>query len=101
MSSVKEFIANAIKDNKVVVFSKSSCPYCVKTKSTLSSLDIPFHAIELDKRADGADIQDELLALTKQRTVPNVFVNGKHIGGNDSTQAAIKDGSFQQAYESA
>ena len=48
MSSVKEFTANAIRDNKVVVFSKSSCPYCVKTKSTLSSLDIPFHAIELD-----------------------------------------------------
>lgn len=47
--------------------------------------------------AEGSAIQDVLLELTKQRTVPNVFVKGKHIGGNDATQAAIKDGSFQKA----
>jgi len=47
--------------------------------------------------SEGNDIQAVLLDLTKQRTVPNVFVNGKHIGGNDATQAAIKDGSFQAA----
>ncbi len=34
--------------------------------------------------ADGPEIQDLLLQLTKQRTVPNVFINGKHIGGCDS-----------------
>jgi glutaredoxin 3 len=34
--------------------------------------------------------------MTNQRTVPNVFVNGKHLGGNDATQAAIKDGSFMR-----
>ena len=123
MSSAREFAESAIRDNKVVVFSKSTCPFCIKTKTTLTGLNIPFHAIELDvsgyitlnysslpisnsiyviflclqQRADGGDIQDALLELTKQRTVPNVFVNGKHIGGNDATQAAIKDGSFQAA----
>lgn len=45
--------------------------------------------------ADGADIQAELLAMTGQRTVPSVFVNGEHIGGNDDTQAAIKSGTLQ------
>ena len=48
---------------------------------------------------EGADIQAALLEISKQRTVPNVFVNGKHIGGNDATQAAIKDGSFQIALQ--
>ena len=50
---------------------------------------------------EGAEIQAELLAMTKQRTVPNVFVNGKHIGGNDDTQAAIKSGAFQAAMKSS
>lgn len=35
--------------------------------------------------ADGPSIQQVLAELTNQRTVPNVFVNGTHIGGCDST----------------
>jgi glutaredoxin 3 len=38
--------------------------------------------------------------MTNQRTVPNVFVHGKHLGGNDVTQAAIKDGSFMKILQS-
>lgn len=48
MSSAREFAESAIRDNKVVVFSKSSCPFCIKTKTTLTGLNVPFHAIELD-----------------------------------------------------
>jgi len=36
---------------------------------------------------DGADIQDALAELTGQRTVPNIFINKKHIGGNSDLQA--------------
>lgn len=38
----------AIKDNKVMVFSKSYCPYCAKTKSTLDGLGIKYGLFELD-----------------------------------------------------
>lgn len=34
---------------------------------------------------DGPSIQQVLVELTNQRTVPNVFVNGTHVGGCDST----------------
>jgi glutaredoxin-related protein len=70
------------------------CPY-----SPFSS----FHAILVhtpnpkQNMKEGADIQSALQDITGQRTVPNVFVKGKHIGGNDATQAAIKNGSFQAA----
>lgn len=46
--AVKTLVANAIKENKVMVFSKSFCPYCSKTKNTLSGLNIEFTAFELD-----------------------------------------------------
>ena len=45
---------------------------------------------------EGAEIQANLLEKTGQRTVPNIFVKGKHLGGCDNTLAAIKDGSFQK-----
>lgn len=45
--------------------------------------------------ANGAEIQNALLAKTGQKTVPNVFVGGKHVGGASDTEAAFKDGSLQ------
>ena len=32
------------------------------------------------------------MAATGQKTVPNVFINGKHLGGASDTEAALKDG---------
>ncbi len=48
--------------------------------------------IELDRVKNGSKIQDELYRLTGQSTVPNVFVNNQHVGGNDDTQAAYRSG---------
>lgn len=50
----------------------------------------------LDQEAEGKEIQAALQEMTGQRTVPNVFVNGKHLGGCDDTMAAIASGSFQK-----
>ena len=77
------------------MFSKAFCPFCRKTKTLLEDLQIPFTVHELDEMADGADIQSALLDLSGQKTVPNVFVKGKHLGGNDAMQAAAKDGSLK------
>jgi glutaredoxin 3 len=83
---------------QVVIFSKSYCPYCTKTKQLFSGpvgKDYSVKVVELDKLKDGSDIQDELLAMTGQRTVPNVFIKGKHLGGNDDTHAALASGKLQ------
>jgi len=83
----------------VVVFSKSTCPFCRKTKTLLEDLKIPFTVYELNDMDNGADIQDSLKDLTGQRTVPSVFVKGNHVGGNDDLQAAAKDGKLQAMLE--
>jgi glutaredoxin 3 len=44
---------------------------------------------------DGNNIQREISAMTGQSTVPNVFVKGKHLGGNDDTHAALASGKLQ------
>mmetsp|Transcript_115268 Transcript_115268/g.325731 ORF Transcript_115268/g.325731 Transcript_115268/m.325731 type:complete len:138 (+) Transcript_115268:3-416(+) len=96
---IKSTINNAINNNNVMVFSKSTCPFCMMTKASLKKLNIDHNVLELDKSPEGSDIQAELLAMTGQRTVPNVFVKGKHLGGNDDTQAAIKSGKLQSMLE--
>lgn len=83
-----------VKDNAVVVFSKSYCPYCQKVKQLLTKLGAKQTVIELDVESDGNDIQKALAGWTGQRTVPSVFIGGKHIGGCDDTVAKNNSGNL-------
>lgn len=87
-------IESTIKSHDIVIFSKSYCPYCRKTKAFFENMNLPFHVLELDQHPQGSEIQQALLgtfsfqcftslnppypvtAKTGQRTVPNVFVKG-------------------------
>ncbi|XP_015879311.2 glutaredoxin [Ziziphus jujuba] len=81
-----------VSSNPVVVFSKTYCPYCVTVKQLFTQLGATFKVIELDTESDGSEIQSALAEITGQRTVPNVFIGGNHIGGCDNTKALHKDG---------
>jgi glutaredoxin 3 len=59
-------------------------------------MNIDAKVYELDNMDNGADIQSALLDISGQRTVPNVFVKGKHLGGNDDTQAAARSGKLEE-----
>ncbi|KAJ5959818.1 uncharacterized protein N7479_006968 [Penicillium vulpinum] len=86
MSAAKTRAQSLINDNAVVVFSKSYCPYCDSSKKLLDSLDAKYTTLELDLEEEGAAIQSALAEISSQRTVPNIFINKKHIGGNSDLQ---------------
>ncbi|KAI8143563.1 thioredoxin-like protein [Fennellomyces sp. T-0311] len=96
MATIEQFVEDAIKNNKVAVFSKSYCPYCARAKKLLQDLGVEFFVIELDKDANGAAIQDYLHKKTGQRTVPNIFIKEQHIGGCDDLFAAKSSGKLDQ-----
>ncbi|EFJ22817.1 hypothetical protein SELMODRAFT_104174 [Selaginella moellendorffii] len=81
LSKAKDIVAH----NPLVVFSKTYCPFCVKVKELFSSIGAQPKVVELDSEADGADLQAALAEWTGQRSVPSVFVGGKHVGGCDGT----------------
>ncbi|GAV67946.1 Glutaredoxin domain-containing protein [Cephalotus follicularis] len=81
LQKAKEIVAS----DPVVVFSKTYCPYCVSVKKLLDQLGATYKPYELDTESDGSDIQSALKEWTGQKTVPNVFIGGKHIGGCDAT----------------
>ena len=89
-------IKSTVAGSKVVVYSKSWCPFCQKTKGLFDDMGIEYTAVELDLLDDGQAIQEALLGLSGQRTVPNVFIGGAHLGGNDDTQRAAKSGKLQE-----
>ena len=51
----------------------------------------PF-VVELDEHELGPQLQDELLRLTGRRSVPNILINGKSIGGGDDMAALHEQG---------
>merc|ERR1719399_1184720 len=80
--SLEEQIKSTVAADKVVIYSKSYCPFCSKTKMLFDSMGVPYNAIELDLMDGGDAVQATLLDMTGQRTVPNVWVAGSHLGGN-------------------
>ena len=91
-----------VDSHKVVIFSKSYCPYCTAAKDLLlDEIKVEGAQVyELDQMDNGADIQAVLLEMTGQRTVPNIFVNQQHVGGNDNVQAAYRSGKLQELLNS-
>ncbi|OAD68720.1 hypothetical protein PHYBLDRAFT_117274, partial [Phycomyces blakesleeanus NRRL 1555(-)] len=79
----------------VQIFSKSYCPYCTRAKDIFDDLDVDYKALELNDHPEGPSIQQALQELTSQKTVPNIFVNQKHIGGYDALKSALDSGKLQ------
>ncbi|SCV02934.1 LANO_0G01134g1_1 [Lachancea nothofagi CBS 11611] len=94
-----------IKDNKIFVASKTYCPYCQATikllfeDKKLSKEQV--HLLQLDTMKEGAEIQDALQEITGQRSVPNIFISGKHIGGNSDLQALESSGKLDALLKKA
>ncbi|XP_047328540.1 glutaredoxin-C4 [Impatiens glandulifera] len=91
-SSASSLVKKTISSHPIVIFSKSYCPYCKKAKAVFKELKQEAYVVELDQRDDGWDIQDAVSQLVGRRTVPQVFINGKHIGGSDDTIEAYESG---------
>eukprot|EP00040_Diaphanoeca_grandis_P021700 m.115836 g.115836 ORF g.115836 m.115836 type:complete len:147 (-) comp28454_c0_seq1:193-633(-) len=83
-----------VAEGGITIFSKSFCPYCVSTKSLFKSMNVEFRVYEVNKMEEEREIMQQLYALTDQTSVPNVFINGVHLGGNSDAQLAAKDGSL-------
>ncbi|KAG8060284.1 hypothetical protein GUJ93_ZPchr0002g25370 [Zizania palustris] len=83
-----------VDSSAVVVFSKTYCPFCARVKQLLAQLGADYKAVELDVESDGPELQSALASWTGQKSVPNVFIKGKHIGGCDDTMAMHKGGNL-------
>ncbi|XP_014217871.1 glutaredoxin-C4-like isoform X2 [Copidosoma floridanum] len=97
MTITREDVKKLIASDKVVIFSKSTCPYCKKAKEIFQKLEQSFTAIELNeayKKDEMDTIQDILAEITGARTVPRVFINEEFIGGCSDIQQLNDSGAL-------
>jgi glutaredoxin 3 len=75
---------------KVEVYTTAYCPYCRQAKSLLKQKGVVFE--EIDVSGDGA-LREKMIELSGgRRTVPEIFINGKIVGGYDELRALEAEG---------
>ncbi|XP_048876818.1 glutaredoxin-1 [Brienomyrus brachyistius] len=98
----QEFVQSHIKGNKVVLFMKPPCPYCVMAKEVLLKYNFKpghFEMIDISGRNDMGSIQDYLQQITGARTVPRVFIGEKCVGGGTDVEELDNTGELQGLLE--
>ncbi|OTA99776.1 hypothetical protein M426DRAFT_67132 [Hypoxylon sp. CI-4A] len=79
-------LSDLLKKSPVVIFSKTFCPFSKRAKGILLdkySIDPAPYVVELDEHPMGKELQAKLATMTGRKTVPNIMINGKSVGGSD------------------
>ncbi len=79
---------------KVVVYGTARCPYCIRARALLDSKGIPYEDIRLDQQPE---YRAEMERLSNRRTVPQIFIDGNHVGGCDELYALEYAGELDSA----
>lgn len=68
----------------IEVYTTSMCPYCVMAKQLLDKKGVSYSEVYVDQ---DQDLMSEMMQRSKQRSVPQIFINDLHIGGFDDLSA--------------
>ena len=76
---------HAAAPRDITMFSREGCPYCARAKSMLHEAGIRFEELVLNRDFSESTIR----AVSGRSTVPQVFINGEHIGGSEELEAYL------------
>lgn len=82
----------------ILLYSAAVCPYCVAAKNFLKARGLDYREIRIDQDAEA---RAEMMARAKRTSVPQIFINGTHVGGFDDMVALDRVGHFQPLLEQA
>lgn len=99
-----EFVEQATSDtqNPIVLFALEWCEFCWSVRKLFAKLDIPYRAIDLDsvkyqENNLGGKIRAVLLDQLGSPTIPQIYIDGKHIGGATDLFALYSNGTFAES----
>ncbi|HEX3895287.1 MAG TPA: glutaredoxin 3 [Rudaea sp.] len=76
---------------KVEIYSSANCAYCLAAKNFLKQKGLDYAEIRID--TDPAE-REKMMARAQRRTVPQIFIDDRHVGGYDDLVKADRDGSL-------
>ena len=68
----------------VVMYSGEQCAYCMRARHLLEKKGVAFREIKVDQ---SAELRAQMEQLSQRRTIPQIFIHGRHIGGFDDLAA--------------
>lgn len=77
-----------IKDDKIVIYTWSTCPYCINAKRLLNEKNMKYTEKEVVKNKK---FLKEMKKKSGETSVPQVFINKKHIGGFTDLQKYLQN----------
>jgi glutaredoxin 3 len=82
----------------VTVYLSDWCPYCQRAKNLLSQKQVMINEINIE---DDPKLREEMIARSNRRTVPQIFVGDKHVGGCDDLYALDRSGDLDRLIQGA
>ncbi|MCQ8104622.1 glutaredoxin 3 [Methylomonas sp. SURF-2] len=75
--------------SEIVIYTGRFCPYCTMAKKLFQRKGASYTEIDVDAKPG---LREELMEKTKRRTVPQIFIGERHIGGFDDLHALDMQG---------
>ena len=70
-----------------IIWSKPNCPFCVQAKELLDANNMPY----TEKEIGNGHTKEQLLEVVPTaRSVPQIFLDGKHVGGFNNLESILK-----------
>jgi glutaredoxin 3 len=79
------------------IYTTAICPYCVAAKNFLKNRGCDYSEVRIDREPGKLD--EMLKRSDGRRSVPQVFINGAHVGGYDELVAAERSGRLKELLE--
>jgi monothiol glutaredoxin len=97
VSPARDFIANTVSQNPVVLFMKGTpdqprCGFSAVVVQILDHLDVPFVGVDV---LSDEGIRQEIKSFTDWPTIPQLYVKGEFVGGSDIVREMFQTGELK------
>jgi monothiol glutaredoxin len=102
MSDINAFIDEQVKSNDVVLFMKGTpdfpqCGFSGQVVQILNYLGVPYEGVNV---LESDELRDGIKTYTNWPTIPQLYVNGKFVGGSDIMTELFQNGELQKIVDS-
>ncbi|WP_444928962.1 glutaredoxin 3 [Microbulbifer sp. SSSA002] len=82
----------------LVIYTTRFCPYCIRAKQLLDSKSVAYREISVD---NNPGLRAEMAAKAGRRSVPQIWIGDKHVGGCDDLMALERAGQLDKLLKAA
>jgi glutaredoxin 3 len=82
----------------VTLYVSDWCPYCQRARGLFAQKKVEFSEINVE---DDTKLREEMIARSNRRTVPQIFIGDKHVGGCDDLFELDRSGELDRLIQGA